>query len=259
MGFGAAFSSAFASGTGNSLATGANNYLRGIDNQLGGILGVESAHQSASWNDYRYSANQALDYALHYNPQIQNANVAAYRNALTNNGYNPILAITNGQIQGGTVGNAQSVNRHNPASGSGTAAAENDLIRDQIRKVNAEVANVKSTTALNRESAYAARTNADANKTQANTAQWLVYDKRSLADAGISAFGFSAKGRGERVYTIRLNKVTGEAYDLSGRRVDIQPLPEKESHSAKAVAPVYNQINHYHNQKPSYPSDWIMR
>ena len=63
---------------------------------------------------------------------------------------------------------------------------------------------------------------AKAAETAAENGSWVIYDAKSLGQAGFEVLGWGASGKVHQIQTLRINKVTGETYDaLTGRRVRV--------------------------------------
>ena len=131
-------------------------------------------------------------------------------------------------------------------------------------------------------SASAQQVAADAAEKNADSTQWQIYDARSLGYAGfdvgfgkesgfggklkkILGFGANGQGKYERVYTIRVNKVTGEAYSVPDNRriTSITPVDVGEVNSAGSTGkpssspdkPLVIKVNKSASRKPDYRRD----
>ena len=75
---------------------------------------------------------------------------------------------------------------------------------------------------------------ADAAETAAENGSWVIYDAKSLGQAGFEVLGFGASAKVHTIQTLRINKVTGDTYDaLTGRRVRV--IQSNPSSSGKKV------------------------
>ena len=94
-----------------------------------------------------------------------------------------------------------------------------------------------------RQQAMAQTKAADAAKLNSETQAWQIYDARTMGyagfDVGISKgkFGLGGDGKFERVYTIRINKVTGEAYTVPDNKPikAFRPVEQTEVNSGKST------------------------
>lgn len=104
-------------------------------------------------------------------------------------------------------------------------------------------------------------TNSQAEATRRNAVanEWQMYDAKSVGAAGFSVQvlgkGFGGGADKKVIHTLRVNKVTGEAYDaLSGQRVRV--IGEVPLNSAKqASGNNYYQYNNYYD-KIRETGDW---
>lgn len=92
-----------------------------------------------------------------------------------------------------------------------------------------------------RQQAMAQTKAADAAKLNSETQAWQIYDARTMGYAGFDVglgkrFGVGGDGKFERVYTIRINKVTGEAYTVPDNKPikSFRPVEQTEVNSGKS-------------------------
>lgn len=175
---------------------------------------------------------------------------------------NPILAVTNGTIGGGnsfhgSVGGTSQGSSIPQASGNGSSIAQNRLMDRQRELIQTQEDNVKSSSELNRANAQSNLMTAKAQTENAETAKWMMYDAKAMHDAGITAFVAKPFGLGTKevqVHTIRINKVTGDCYDLQGNKVKVVNGVPKSTTSAKKTEEArqyYQQNNYYYSNGKS--------
>lgn len=214
-------------------------------------LGNKSASKSVS--NAKKLAQFQYDLSHQYALNAPTWNVAGLRNA----GLNPILA----------TGNPSAVNmpsmqpvspdyQFHPSNSSG--GFDNSAFQAAKLAFRQARANVDLT-----------NSQADATRQNAVTNQWQIFDAKSIGAAGFNVQllgkGVGANGDYKTIHTLRVNKVTGEAYDaLSGQRVRV--LGELPVNSAKQVddsAKTYNQYNYNYNNYRDYDAikhyDWTTR
>lgn len=183
----------------------------------------------------QYQYNLSHDYALN----APSWNVEGLRNA----GLNPILA----------TGNPSAVNmpgmqpvspdfQFNPSNSSG--GFDNSAFQIQKLATRQARANVDLT-----------KSQAAATRQNALTNQWQMFDAKSIGAAGFNVQflgkGFGSTGDYKVIHTLRVNKVTGEAYDaLSGHKVRV--IGELPGNSAKQASD--NATNNYFQYNNYYDS-----
>ncbi len=196
-------------------------------------LGVNAAGQI--WSNAR---NERLN-KIRWRQSVELANTAHQREVqdLRAAGLNPILSSMGG----------------NGASSPDISAATVDNPGGSAMQV-ASILNQRQQAMAQTKAAEAAKLNAD-------TQAWQIYDARTMGyvgfDVGIGqnssnskgfqgikgfikrAFGFGANadGKFERVYTIRVNKVTGEAYTVPDNKPisSLRPVEQSEVNSGKGT------------------------
>lgn len=243
MGFWSALGSAF-----SNAASGIS-----LHDATGGWSDMSSREHSA-----KYNAKLALKYSQAYD-QWQALNMPTYTmQGLRDAGLNPILAT--GQDYGGTINTAM------PQAG-GDSRIFQGIARKESQIAEASLDNIKARTDAERASADAVKSNAETNKKNAVTNQWQMFDAKSIGAAGFNVQflgkGVGANGDFKTIHTLRVNKVTGEAYDaLSGEKVRV--IGELPVNSAKQVsddtAKTFNQYNYNYNNYRDYDAikhyDW---
>ena len=192
-------------------------------------LGVNAAGQV--WSNAR---NERLN-KIRWRQSVELANTAHQREVadLRAAGLNPILSSMGGN--GASSPDISSATVENP----GGSAMQVASILNQ------------------RQQAMAQTKAADAAKLNSETQAWQIYDARTMGYAGFDvgigkssaskgitgaikrAFGFGADGEGkfERVYTIRVNKVTGEAYTVPDNKPinSLRPVEQTKVNSGKGT------------------------
>lgn len=204
-----------------------------------------------------YNAALEYSYAQKYALNSPSWLRAGYENA----GFNPILVATQG------LGGLGSMS----PSGSGFSGLTSGMPSNSSNEFDNEKF-VASKLALKQAKAniYATESSADNQKNQgeaakinAETNQWQIYDARHEGYAGyrVAFLGVKnaagAKGEIGLVTSVRINKVTGEVYDVySGKRVRI--LEEVGSSSAKPPEDSNSRNDSLKapRTRPAYPSDW---
>lgn len=247
MGFFSALGSAFA-----NAASGLS-----LHDLTGGWSDMSSREHSA-----KYNAKLALKYSQAYD-MWQALNMPSYTvKGLRDAGLNPILAT--GQDFGGTI------NTSMPPAG-GDSKIFQGIAKKESQIADATISNINARTDAERVTAHAAMSNAEANqanaaanqenaatnKQNAITNQWQMFDAKSIGAGGFSVQflgkGFGTGGDFKTIHTLRVNKVTGEAYDaLSGERVRvISELPVNSGKTAgeDATRNYYQFNNYYDNMK----------
>ncbi len=188
-----------------------------------------------------YIAQLEYNYAKRYAENTPSWLRAGYENA----GFNPILVATQGlgglgsthpsgsAFSGQTVG--MPGNSEHGFDMQGFAASKMAL--DQLK---AQIDQIRSSAKNQRDQGEAAKINAETN-------QWTIYDARHEGHAGFKVAFLGVKGQGKGdiglVTSVRINKVTGEVYDVySGKRVRIleevggsSAKPPEDSNSANAT------------------------
>lgn len=140
-----------------------------------------------------------------FSEQINLANTAHQREVadLRLAGLNPILSA---QGAGSSTPNPEAANLENPADGLSANINSGRALKQQQDLRDAQVASMLS--------------NAKAQQTQADNGSWVIFNARDMGGFGFNALGFGAGGKAEKIQSIRVNKLTGEVYDLlSGRRL----------------------------------------
>lgn len=216
-------------------------------------LGNKSASKSVS--NAKKLAQIQYDFSRQYSLNSPSWNVEGLRNA----GLNPILA----------TGNPSAVNmpsmqpvapgyQFSPSNSPG--GFDNSAFQAQKLAFRQARANVDLT-----------ESQSDATRQNALTNQWQMFDAKSVGAAGFNVQilgkgSFGANGDYKVIHTLRINKVTGEAYDaLSGQRVRV--IDEVPVNSGKQVsadsAKTYNQYNYNYNNYRDYDAiknyDWNTR
>lgn len=204
----------------------------GFSTYLGNKSSKKALQNAIALAQYQY--NMSKQYALN----SPSWNVEGLRNA----GLNPILA----------TGNPSAVNmpamqpvspdyEFHPSTSSG--GFDNSAFQIQKVAMRQARANVDLT-----------KSQADATRQNAVTNQWQMFDAKSIGAAGFNVQflgkGFGGNGDYKVIHTLRVNKVTGEAYDaLSGQRVRvIGELPANSARQAsEAATHNYFQYNNYYD------------
>lgn len=221
-------------------------------------LGNKSAAKSLK--NAKKLAQYQYDLSHQYALNAPSWNVEGLRNA----GLNPILA----------TGNPSAVNmpsmqpvspdyQFSPSNSHG--GFDNSAFQVQKLAFRQARANVD----LTNSQAEATRENAASNRQNSVTNQWQIFDAKSIGAAGfnVQMFGkFGASGESKTIHTLRVNKVTGEAYDaLTGQRVRV--IGEVPVNSGKTVGEnpphTFNQYNYNYNNYRDYDAiknyDWNNR
>ena len=167
-----------------------------------------------------FMAQLEYDYSRRYAENTPSWLRAGYENA----GFNPILVATQGlgglgsTNPSGAAFSVQSVGM--PGNSDYGFNMQNFAASKMaIQQLKAIIDQTKSSAKNQRDQGEAAKINAETN-------QWTIYDARHEGHAGfkVAFLGVKGQGRGEigLVTSVRINKVTGEVYDVySGKRVRI--------------------------------------
>lgn len=202
------------------LAAGAGGAALGA---LGNFAG-NAANSALGW----YYSKKAADLNYQYQEKLANNQPSWQVAGLEKAGLNPILA-THGSYSGGLnvtspVGGDSKIGQA-ALEGAGAAAGIANMLADK-RKKDAE--------------AKAVKMQAEAAQRTSKAAEWMVVDNKQLTECGAQAW-ISLGGKNQRVYTARVNKVTGEAYDLEGHKIHFTHT-DVPSSAKQASSPLYQYI-----------------
>lgn len=89
--------------------------------------------------------------------------------------------------------------------------------------------------------AKAIKKQAEAAERTSKASEWQVIDNKQLTESGAQAW-INVGGKSQRVYTVRVNKVTGAAFDLEGHRIDKFTYTDAPSSAKQASSPIYQLI-----------------
>lgn len=216
-----------------------------LNSAFSSYLGNKSASKSVS--NAKKLAQFQYDLSHQYALNAPSWNVEGLRNA----GLNPILA----------TGNPSAVNMpsmqpvapdyqfspSNSAGGFDNSAFQAAKLAFRQARANVDLTESQS----------------EATRQNARTNQWQIFDAKSIGAAGFNVqflggkkgFGLGADGQYKIIHTLRVNKVTGEAYDaLSGEKVRvIGELPANSGKTAgeNATRNYYQYNNYYDTLKDS--------
>lgn len=193
-----------------------------------GAMGNMAGSASNSAMGWYFSKKAA---ALNYKYQERLAknqpswNVAGLEKA----GLNPILA-TNAPHSGGLnvaspVGGDSKLGA-SMLEGAGTAASIANVLADKKKK-DAE--------------ADAIKTQAKAAERTSKAAEWQIWDNKALREGGVKAW-INVGGKMHEVNSVRINKVTGQAFTLDGQRIDKMTYTDIPSSAKQSSSPVYQMI-----------------
>lgn len=204
-----------------SLTAGAIAAGAGISG-AGSIL--NSVGSSAlSW----YYAKKAAALQYKYQEKLAKNQPSWNVSGLEKAGLNPMLA-THGPAGGGLNVNA-------PIGGDmklGAAALEG-------ASAAAGISNVLADKKKKEAEAEAIRTQAKAAERTSKANEWVIWDRKQLKEAGATAY-IKVGGKLQSVDSIRINKVTGEAYSTFGNhRIDKMSYTDVPSSAKQTSSPVY--------------------
>lgn len=190
-----------------------------------GNIGGSAANSAMGW----YFSKKAA--ALNYKYQERLAknqpswNVAGLEKA----GLNPILA-TNAPHSGG-------LNVASPVGGDsklGASALEG-------AGAAANIANVLADKKKKDAEADAIKTQAKAAERTSKAAEWQIWDNKALREGGVKAW-IDIGGKMHEVNTIRINKVTGQAFTIDGQKIARMTYTDIPSSAKQAQSPIYQMI-----------------
>ena len=183
------------------------------------------ANTALNWHYAKKAADLTYDYQEKLAKNQPSWNVIGLEQA----GLNPILA-THGTHSGGLnvttpVGGDSKIGQ-SALEGAGAAAG---------------IANVLADTKKKDADAKATMMQAKAADRQAKAAEWQIWDNKSMMEAGINAW-VQIGGKDHRVTSMRVNKVTGEAYTLDGQQIHKISYTETPSSAKQSSTPIYQFI-----------------
>lgn len=178
----------------------------------------------------KYNAQLQYQYARRY---AQNS-ASWLREGYEKAGFNPILVATQGLGGLGSMSPSGSAFSGSEAGMPGNSTYGFDP--EEFAKSCLALEQAKANVDVTKSSAENQRSQGEAAKLNAETNQWTIYDARHEGHAGFKVAFLGVKGQGKGdiglVTSVRINKVTGEVYDVySGKRVRI--LEEVGGSSAK--------------------------
>lgn len=187
-------------------------------------------HNKSFRENTAWLAQLNYNYAQKYAENTPSWLRAGYENA----GYNPILVATQGlgglgsMTPSGSAFSGQTVGMPGNST-NGFDMQSFAASKMSFQQLKAQIEQLKSSAKNQRDQGEAAKINAETN-------QWTIYDAKHEGHAGFKVAFLGVKGKGEGsiglVTSVRINKVTGEVYDVySGKRVRI--LEEVGGSSAK--------------------------
>lgn len=214
-----------------------------------------SARQSATKDALRKSMNASREMSRWEAENMPTFTVTGLRNA----GLNPILAA-------GDVSSPMQLSAQHPPS-QGNSQPFQGLVKKESQIADATLDQINASTAKINAEKQAVIDNAETNRINSNTNQWQLFDAKAIGAGGFNV-QFLGKGTGASsesrvIHTLRVNKVTGEAYDaLTGQKVRV--IGEVSDGSAKQsagnVPSTYNQYNYNYNNYRDYDAikhyDW---
>lgn len=239
-------------------------FLSGLGSMLSNFGGGLSLHDASfGWSDYSARQSATKD-SLRKSMAASQAmsrweaeNMPSYTvTGLRNAGLNPILAA------GSVASPMQLSAQHPPSQGNSTPLS--GLTKKESQIASATLDQINASTAKINAEKKAVLENAQVNRVNSETNQWQLYDAKSIGAGGFNVQflgrGFGGSGESRVIHTLRVNKVTGEAYDaLTGQKVRV--IGEVSDGSAKQSAPsTYNQYNYNYNNYRDYEAikhhDW---
>ena len=205
---------------------------------MGAIAGLGGAALGAAGNFAGTVANSALNWhyakkaaALNYNYQEKLAeNQPSWHvTGLEKAGLNPILA-AHGSYSGGLnvttpVGGDSKIGQ-SALEGAGAAAG---------------IANVMADTKKKAAEAKATAIQAKAAERTSKAAEWQIWDNKAMTEAGIRAW-VEIGGKDHSVTSMRINKVTGEAFTLDGQQIHKISYTDVPSSAKQSSTPFYQLI-----------------
>lgn len=101
---------------------------------------------------------------------------------------------------------------------------------------------------------------AEAAETAAENGSWVIFDAKSLGQAGFEVLGFGASGKAQKIQTLRINKVTGETYDaLTGKRVRVIQTDPVSSAKKAPDGEVTIKYEGFRPEKPKVSEETLRR
>ena len=190
----------------------------------GNLLGT-FANSAMGWYYSKKAAKLNYEYQEKLAKNQPSWNVAGLERA----GLNPMLA-THGTSSGGLnvsapVGGDSKLGA-SMLEGAGTAAGIANVLADKKKK-EAEAAAIKK-------QAEAADRTSKAN-------EWQIWDNKMMKEGGVKAW-IDVGGKLQNVNTIRINKVTGEAYSIDGHKISKMSYTDIPSSAKQATTPIYQMI-----------------
>lgn len=232
------FSSASSSAA-SSLGSGVNSWLRYIDSGTGGIFGIDAANKYGITADAEANAEAQADFYANYYPEIAVNMVKAQKNALVQNGYNPLLAVdgAGSNLGGITLGNQRAAQG---VAGNATSAKEYSILQDQKDEIKSRIL---------------ANNTASANSVKKTDAEVR------LADAQIANLQQSTE-RGRYIPINQSNngglKIFGSGFDIGSSKTYLfdtetgMIFAPHDPNSAKSTNDVSDAIKSYDKHKSNY-------